>query len=250
MTGRFTPVRQSATQRDNSNQGFQLTPPLLTINLMDPAQRRFARTILDAADANEAIATVPVPTTGTEAETPVPATQVRKLRKLLRLSSGELLTLAVKHYGPDEQFDVKELAQRSGEDVDTLLSKNRTLANSCKKRGMEKGLFLQEHNGQPKKFSVPAAIHARIASINAQSVAIANPQPNNEGEFVFLCNAQWADPEEMTDNRVMHVPVHVYRNRTTRQLHVILFEDDKLNPAPTYIVEENELILPPGGLPG
>ena len=219
-----------------------MTLPFFAINLMDPAQRRFARMVMDAADANETIAPVTAPTT---TETTTPPTQViQKLRKLLRLSSGELLTLAVQHYEPDEHFDMKELAQRSGESVDTLLSKNRTLANSCKKREMEKGWFLQEHSGQPKKFSVPALIHARIARIIAQSV------PNNGGDFVYLCNALWADPEEMIDNRVRQVAVHVYRHRTTRQLHVIRFEDDKMNPAPTYIVEENELILPAGGLPG
>jgi len=72
-------------------------------------------------------------------------------------------------------------------------------------------------------------------------------------DFVVLGRAQWADPEMIYKNfgrRVEHVPVHVYRHRTTGQLHVILVEDERVNPDPTYIVEESELILSAGGLPG
>ena len=68
--------------------------------------------------------------------------------------------------------------------------------------------------------------------------------------FVALGRARWADPQRMTARRVEHVPVHVYRHKKTRQLHVILVEDERTNPAPTYIVKKNELILPAGGLPG
>lgn len=74
-------------------------------------------------------------------------------------------------------------------------------------------------------------------------------------DFVYLCNAQWADPESMTEHRgiirVAHVPVAVYRNRVTRQLEVILCEDEGAVNPPRYIVEdENHLIWPAGGMPG
>lgn len=149
-------------------------PPFVVFNPMDPEQRRYVRTILDAADAAE-IAN-PVPTTPppaqanqpTQQATTQPAQVIRKLPKLLRLSSGKLLALAVQHYGPGQPFDMKELAQKSGLDVDTMLSKNRTFAYSCKKRGLQKGWVLQEHGGWPKKFSIPADIHAEIARILAQ----------------------------------------------------------------------------------
>ena len=218
-----------------------MAPPIFAFNPMDPAQRRYARMILDAADAADVS---PVQDTATPTEATIQHTQdVRELRKVLRLGSGQLLALAVQHYGPDVQFDMKELAQRSGQDVDTLLSKNRTLANSFKKRGQEKGWVLQEHGGWPKRFSIPASIHERITRIMGQSATL-------KEAYVYLCDAQWADPEEMTDDRVKHVPVHVYRNKETNDLHVILFDDERAVKAPTYIVEENELILPAGGLPG
>lgn len=70
-------------------------------------------------------------------------------------------------------------------------------------------------------------------------------------DFVALGVARWADPEMIYQNfgkRVEHVPVHVFRHKGTGQLHVILVEDERVNPAPTYIVEESALILPPGGL--
>lgn len=69
-------------------------------------------------------------------------------------------------------------------------------------------------------------------------------------DFVALGRAQWGDPDRMTARRVEHVPVHVFRHKATRRLHVILVEDERMNPAPTYIVKKNELILPAGGLKG
>ncbi|MBA4190806.1 MAG: hypothetical protein C0467_22700 [Planctomycetaceae bacterium] len=73
-------------------------------------------------------------------------------------------------------------------------------------------------------------------------------------DFVFLCDARWDDPEAMNANnleRVEHVPVHIFRHRTTGQLHIIMFEDDRMVPAPTHIVQESELYgVPPGALNG
>jgi hypothetical protein len=73
-------------------------------------------------------------------------------------------------------------------------------------------------------------------------------------DFAFLCDARWDDPEALNNNdleRAEHVPVHIFRHRTTGQLHVIRFEDDWMNPAPTYLVEEAGLYaVPLGGLVG
>jgi len=152
-------------------------PPFVVFNPMDPDQRRYVRTLLDAADVADAEITGPVPvqtpaptdqaTTQPAQAMTQPAQVIRKLPKLLRLSSGQLLALAVQHFGPGQPFDMKELAQKSGLDTDTMLSKNRTLAYSCKKRGLAKGWVLHEHGGWPKKFSIPASIHAEITRIMA-----------------------------------------------------------------------------------
>lgn len=80
--------------------------------------------------------------------------RLRKLPKLLRLGGGELLALAVQHFGPDEQFDMKQLAARSGLDLETILSKNRTFALSCDRRHLRKAWIFHPHGGSPRKFSV------------------------------------------------------------------------------------------------
>jgi hypothetical protein len=60
---------------------------------------------------------------------------------------------------------------------------------------------------------------------------------------------RWDDPARMTGKSIPHVPVHLCRHRQTALLHVILVADEIMACPPTYIVNQSELILPPGGLP-
>ena len=88
--------------------------------------------MLDALDS---------PFTGT-AQTVMPAEQatedavIHKHPLLFRLGSGGLLRLAVLTFGADDTFEIKELAEKSGVDFGTILSRNRTLAHPCEKRGI------------------------------------------------------------------------------------------------------------------
>lgn len=67
-------------------------------------------------------------------------------------------------------------------------------------------------------------------------------------DVVYLCDARW---EEGRGRRIVRTPVHVYRHRTTGELHVITYDDERAVNAPTYRVQESELVgLPAGGLPG
>jgi len=68
-------------------------------------------------------------------------------------------------------------------------------------------------------------------------------------DFEYLYNCMWADCREDTGNRVYHVPVRLYRHRQSGQLAVILLEDLAASKPPGYEVTEDQLILPPGGLP-
>ena len=153
--------------------------PFVVFNPMDPGQRRYVRAILDNADVAGLEITGPIREVQTPAPTPgatpqsaqamtQPEKVIRKLPKLLRLSSGKLLLLSVLHYSPDQHFDMKELAQKAGLNVSTTLAMNRTLAYSCTKRGLEKVWLLHEHGGAPKKFSIPALIHTEITRLGGQ----------------------------------------------------------------------------------
>ena len=91
-----------------------------------------------------------------------PKTYQDEIRQILDLSCGKLLAAAVQHYGPGEQFDMKQLADRSEVDLDTILSWNRTLGNSCRAREIRKRHILQDHGGNPKKFSIPRPFYDSI----------------------------------------------------------------------------------------
>lgn len=92
-----------------------------------------------------------------------PETYQAVIRDILNLSCGKLLAAAVQHYGPGEDFDMKQLADRSEIDLDTILSWNRTLGNSCRAREIKKRHILQEHGGNPKRFSIPRPFFDSIA---------------------------------------------------------------------------------------
>jgi hypothetical protein len=108
---------------------------------------------------------------------------IRRLPRILRLRSAELLVLATRHCQPDERFSMPELSRRSGVRVQRLLSRNRTLSHSLGTRGLQKSWVLQEHGGSPRQFSVPADVHAEIARLLTQQDA---DQPaavgNNEAD--------------------------------------------------------------------
>ena len=157
-------------------------PPFVAFNPMDAEQRRYVRSVLDAADISYPAPPLTEPATPPTPVTPAaqpaitqPAQVIRKLPRILRLASGQLLVLASQHYGPGQHFDMKDLALKTGLDVKTILSKNRTLGNSMKKRQLQKSWVLHEHGGWPKKFSIPASIHAEIIRITAQATTPATP---------------------------------------------------------------------------
>ncbi len=163
--------------------------PHLTFNPFDPIQRQQVRALLDALDAAPP-ATDPQPAQdaakGTDAV-------LQELPKLLRLSSGELLRLAVQNFGPGVPFDLKELAQRSGKDVETIFSRNRTLAHSCEKRGIPKAAVLEEHGGSPRRFSVPVAVHAEVRRLLAE-------QAQEAGNAVPTLSSLVTEQEEREDD--------------------------------------------------
>jgi hypothetical protein len=136
--------------------------PILTIDLFDDRQRSLARHLFDLIEQSQ----VPPGVVPSQ----VPDTQVdialeRHLREVLGLSSGDLLRIAAQYFKPEEQFDMPELSDRSGVDLDTILAKNRTLSLSCKTRGISKGELLTEHGGSPRRFSIPGSVHGLITQI-------------------------------------------------------------------------------------
>ena len=135
-----------------------MVQPCFTFNIFDSGQRQQVRAMLDALDSSPSGTTQKLMPSVQATEDAV----IQKLPLLLRLGSGELLRLAVLNFGPDETFDIKELAEKSGADFETILSRNRTLAHSCEKRGIQKSALLAEHGGSPRKFSVPASVHANV----------------------------------------------------------------------------------------
>jgi hypothetical protein len=136
--------------------------PKLTIDLFDAEQRRLARHLFDLIEYSQ------VPLGDAPSQVPDPQVDValeRHLRDLLELSSGDLLRLAARHFRPGEQFDMRELSARSGVDLDTILSKNRTLSHSCVTRGISKGDLLTAHGGSPRRFSLPVPVQRLITQI-------------------------------------------------------------------------------------
>lgn len=119
----------------------------------NPEDRRSVRRILETFETEDTVPDVSM------------ERLLRKLPKLVRLASGKLIVLAVRHFGPDIAFSMKDLADKSEVDLDTILSKNRTLSYSCEKRGVHKSSILVEHGGAPKRFSVPAAVHAEVTRL-------------------------------------------------------------------------------------
>jgi hypothetical protein len=91
------------------------------------------------------------------------------IREIIDLSCGKLLGTAIQHFGPSEQFDMKELATKSRIALDKILSWNRTLGNSCRARKIKKQHILMEHGGNPKKFSIPPPVYDSIRRIVSEA---------------------------------------------------------------------------------
>lgn len=94
------------------------------------------------------------------------------LLEILQLACGKLLVEVANHVGADTQFDMKELAERTPDvDLDTILSWNRTLGNSCQARSIKKQDVLTEHGGNPKRFSMPQAVYGIVRRLQGENVA-------------------------------------------------------------------------------
>lgn len=90
------------------------------------------------------------------------------LEQILPSKSGELLKSAVQGFAADEKFSIPELAEKFELPVEKVLSWNRTLSHSCETRKFHKSDLLKEHEGNPKKFSIPPEVYALILSVSAK----------------------------------------------------------------------------------